>query len=318
MNEIIIYTTNDGMYYTFCIFIAWYLSERGYKVKFIKDNNEIKECLKIKNNAIIPYGIEQQELFFNSKIYSLLDNKSSCYNLLKKYGNILKDTKINLIKSYTKDYIKNKNKNIKKKFIIKPNTGLGSRGIIFVEDYIYNLINDYPDYQIQDIINNDCGYELSCVCKDGKVISSICIKTTIIKRTLYSYMKGISGVTCYNKNLLEFAKKILENIKYNGFIEFEFIEENKKIYFMECNARLSGWVNNEYFFEKIIIPYLKEFYKINIPTLINYSNDNNIIMCDKKSRINIVKSIFLNLKNLENILNKGEFGLIYFKYLFNL
>ena len=39
MNKIIIYTTNDGMYYTFCIFIAWYLSQRGNKVKFIKDNN---------------------------------------------------------------------------------------------------------------------------------------------------------------------------------------------------------------------------------------------------------------------------------------
>ena len=313
MKEIILYITNDGEYYFFCIFIAWYLSQRGYKVKFIKD---IKECLKIKNNAIIPYGIEQQELFFNSKIYSLLDNKTGCYNLLEKYSNILKDTKINLIKSYTKDYIKNKNKNIKKKFIIKPNTGHGSKGIIYAEDYIYNLINKYPDYQIQDIINNECGYELSCVCKDGKLISSICIKTTIVKRSFISYIKGINGIVCYKKNLLEFAKKILENIKYNGFVEFEFIEENKKIYLMECNARLSGWVNNEYFFEKIIIPYLKEFYKINIPTQLNYSNDKNIIFSDVKSRLNLVKTTILNFENLENIINKGEFGLTYIMNLF--
>ena len=79
MKEIILYITKDGVYYFFCIFIASYLSQRGYKVKFIKENKEIKEFLKTKNHAIIPYGIEQQELFFNSKIYSLLDNKSSCY-----------------------------------------------------------------------------------------------------------------------------------------------------------------------------------------------------------------------------------------------
>jgi hypothetical protein len=316
MKEIILYITKDGIYYFFCIFIATYLSQRGYKVKFIKENKEIKECLKTKNHAIIPYGIEQQELFFNSKIYSILDNKSNCYKFLEKYNDILKDTKINLINSYTKDYIKNKNKNVKNKFIIKPNTGLGSKGIIYAEDYIYNLINEYPDYQIQDIINNECGYELSCVCKNGKVISSICIKTTIVKRSFISYIKGINGVVCYKKNLLEFAKKILENIKYNGFIEFEFIKENKKIYLMECNARLSGWVNNEYFFEKIIIPYLKEFYNINIKTNIIHSNNKNIIMSDIKSRFNLIKSTILNFENLENIENKGEFGLTFIMNLF--
>ncbi len=310
MKEIILYITEDGIYYFFCIFIAWYLSQRGFEVKFIKDYKLIKKCLK-NNNIIIPYGIEQQELFFKSKIYNILDNKSDCYKFLEKYMDILKETKINLINSYTKDYIKNREINLKKKFILKPNTGRGSKGILFLDDYIYNLINKYPDHQIQDIINNECGYELSCVCKNGKIISHICIKTTIVKRSFISYIKGISGIVCYKKNLLEFTKRILKNIKYNGFIEFEFIEDNKKIYLMECNARISGWVNNEYFFEKIIIPYIKEFYNINLQTNLINSNNNNIIMSDIQSRFNLIKSTLLNFENLENITNKTEFGLTY-------
>jgi hypothetical protein len=85
---------------------------------------------------------------------------------------------------------------------------------------------------------------------------------------------------------------------------------------MECNARLSGWVNNEYFFEKIIIPYLKEFYNINEKTNIIHSNDKNIIISDIKSRFSLIKSTILNFENLENIVNKGEFGLTYFMNLF--
>ena len=104
---------------------------------------------------------------------------------------------------------------------------------------MYNLIKEFPDHQIQDIINNDCGYELSCVCKNGKIISSICIKTKLANRSVFSYIKGITGEVCYKKDLLKFAEVILQKIKYNGFIEFEFIKDKNNIYIMECkNIRL--------------------------------------------------------------------------------
>ena len=297
MTEIIIYVREDGIFYFFSFFIAWYLTEYNIKVKFRTDIKNYKK------NIIIPFGVEQQEILFKSNIYKMLDNKSNFYNFLNK----INKTNIKLIKTYDNKYIKHNGENIKKKFIIKPNDGFGSKGIVYKEDYIYNLIKEYPEHQIQDIINNDCGYELSCVCKNGKIISNICIKTKIVNRSIFSYIKGITGTVCYKKDLLKFATKILKKINYNGFIEFEFIKDNKCIYIMECNARISGWVNNKYYYEKIIIPYIKEFYNISIPTTLDYLKNTKIIFSDFDSRINLIKNMIINNKNFDSIINKKEF-----------
>lgn len=305
MTEIIIYVRKDGIFYFFSIFIAWYLTQNNINIIFRTDIKYEK------NKIIIPFGVEQQELLYKSKIYRMLDNKSNFYKFIKK----INKTNIKLINSYDNNYIKNNGENIKKNFIIKPNDGFGSKGIIYKEDYIYNLIKEYPEYQIQDIINNDCGYELSCVCKNGKIISSICIKTKLANRSVFSYIKGITGEVCYKKDLLKFAEIILKEIKYNGFIEFEFIKEKDDIYIMECNARISGWVNNEYYYEKIILPYLNEFYNLSLQPKLNYSKNEKIIFSDFDSRVNLVYNMIFDNKKFDNILNCKDF---FYDFLHNL
>jgi len=316
MDEIILYVSKDRSYLFFCIFMAWYFIERGYKVKYYIND----KMINFKNKIIIPFGICQQSNFYKSKIYYDLDNKSTCYEICEKYRNILEITGIKLINYYTKEYIINRKPNIKKKFILKPNDGKGSNGIMYIEDNIYPLINKYKNYQIQDIIDNDCGFEFSCCCINGKIISHICIKTKIIKRDNLEYFKGITGTVVFNKKIYNFAKNFIHQITYNGFAEFEFISKKKnsgerEIYFMECNSRISGWVNNEYYFDKIILPYIKKFYGIEIKPK-KYDETKKIIFSDLSSRINLIKKSVINIKKYKNVLNKKYFYLEFFESIF--
>ena len=53
----------------------------------------------------------------------------------------------------------------------------------------------------------------------------------------------------YNIN---FCRKIIELTKYSGYIEFEFLQNNKKIYIMECNPRIDGSIRSPLYFKEII------------------------------------------------------------------
>ena len=76
MTEIIIYVRKDGIFYFFSIFVAWYLTQNNINIIFRTDiKNE-------KNKIIIPFGVEQQEILFKSKIYRILDNKSNFYKFI--------------------------------------------------------------------------------------------------------------------------------------------------------------------------------------------------------------------------------------------
>ena len=76
---------------------------------------------------------------------------------------------------------------------------------------------------------------------------------------------------------------------------------------MECNARISGWVNNEYYYEKIILPYLNEFYNLSLQLKLNYSKNEKIIFSDFDSRVNLVYKMIFDNKNFDNILNCKDF-----------
>jgi hypothetical protein len=55
--------------------------------------------------------------------------------------------------------------------------------------------------------------------------------------------------------MLPLCESIIKESNYNGFIQFEFIEDtNGTIYLMECNPRMSGSINNPHYFKKLIEP----------------------------------------------------------------
>jgi hypothetical protein len=133
-------------------------------------------------------------------------------------------------------------------------------------------------------------------------------------------LKGITGEVVFNQNIFDFVKKFVSKIKYNGFVEFEFISKKnfnykREIYFMECNSRISGWVNNEYFFDKIILPYIKKVYQIQIESK-KYDETKKIIFSDLASRINLIKNSIRYINAHNNITNKRDFYKQFLKSIF--
>jgi hypothetical protein len=302
MQQIILYISKNGAYYWICFLISWYFAQRKCLVKFTQ-SIDFDNMDNMDNKIIIPCGVKEHCILFKSKIYKKLDNKSKCYKLMNNCKDLL-NSDIKLINSYSYEYIRNNQPNIKKNVIIKPNDGRGSMGIEYKEDYIYNLIEEYTNCQIQDVINNKDGYEFICCCKNGKIISNICMKTNIINRNVLSYVKGIDGYIVENEKIYNFVKIFVESIGYNGFAEFEFIGDEIDIYFMECNARISGWVNDEHIFDKIIIPFINEFYKTNI---LAKTNKNKMLLSATESRIHFITTLINKYDKMDNIINKYDF-----------
>ena len=63
---------------------------------------------------------------------------------------------------------------------------------------------------------------------------------------------------------------MVKECHYSGLIEFEFIEKDKQVYFLEINPRICGHIGqkdinkNSIYYNKIIKPYFKE-YGIDLP-----------------------------------------------------
>ena len=84
---------------------------------------------------------------------------------------------------------------------------------------------------------------------------------------------------------------------------------------MECNARISGWVNNQYYYEKIILPYLNEFYNLSLQPKLNYPKNEKIIFSDFDSRVNLIYNMIVDNKKFDNILNCKDF---LYNFLYNI
>ncbi len=233
------------------------LSDQTYKNYEIK--YEINKKIKLQNNVsnsnifIYTFGISKNV----NNINYVLDDKIKFYDFVIKYNSkINKFNKIHLIPTFNNSI----ETNIKDKYIIKHKNSRGSKDIIIKEDYIRNILNEYPPdtYQIQKFINYNYIYGINCSCVEGKVIGIY----TYINNKVLRKIDYIFGFDHLVKNYIEFiyAKKFvykqIQIIKYTGFIEFEFLVTNNKIYIMECNPRISGAINDPLYYKFVIRPYL--------------------------------------------------------------
>lgn len=206
-----------------------------------------------KAHVIIPFGIKSQTKLYDigtdypefkdkflvssKNTYTILDDKILFYETIEKYG-FLKDSPIKLINSYTKNY-KGQSKN--GQFIIKHRDGVGSLNNRIIEGNIYNIIQNYhQDYQIQDVLTIYKIYGISCVCKNGSIISGLnFISGAVSNKTIHSHL--IQQVVQIDDVFMNIISKIIKEFNYNGLIEFEFLEDtNGQKYLMECNPRISG------------------------------------------------------------------------------
>jgi hypothetical protein len=237
----------------------------NYLLKFnICKNNEIfykiDKIDEIKNFIILPiYGIY-------NKINVDLDNKISFYNYLD--NKILNNIK--LIQTYNNF----KCKNIKKKYMVKHKNGAGSKNNYIIKDYLYNIIKKYDpyDYQIQDYINYNYVYGVECSCINGIIISVLTYEIKSIEKYT-NYMKNIINNTIKFNEIKIMIEKIVKQLNYFGFIEFEFLITNTDIYIMECNPRISGLIISDEYFNIIIKKYIE--YNLNITNILTTTTTNN-------------------------------------------
>ena len=241
------------------------------------------------NSIILPiYGLYNSDYDFDDKI--------SFYDYLKNNENLLKD--IELIPTF--ETLKCKNKF--SKYIVKHKDGKGSKNIFVVEDYLHNIIQKYDIkiYQIQKLIKFKYIFGVNCACKKGQILSFYCYKTKSLSKNDYG---GIIPFKIYNYiqyNIIEnFIYKIISMINYTGFIEFEFLITDKKIYIMECNPRISGVVITQIYCDEIIFKYINNNNSQNVKlhfsknVLIDF-NINNILAKTYPNLIKIILQNFLN------------------------
>lgn len=259
--------------------LLFYLDE--YNIIIILGLENIK-----KEDIVIPCSVEAQSMLYKNNIYNLLDNKSTFYKYLyDNYKNKMEG--VCFIPTYDIHY---NGKNIRSKFFIKPIDGEGSENQIIEMGYIYEIISKYAKtHQIQDVIDIILLYEINFICNEGNIIGSIIHKTTSSTRKTMDYFFGINSIQTVKlpTGIIELCKTIIKDIKYNGFIGFDFIKDiDGVIYIMECNPRITNSLSNPQYFKKLIEPYynLKSGFCDSLTKQISYNGDTKINLFNTPNR----------------------------------
>jgi len=241
------------------------LINNNYKYEIIEN---IKD-FNFDKNIIITFSIlYQYQIFkknYKTNIYGMLDDKINFYTYLKKNDDLLLKNNIFLIPSYDEQY---NGPNILKNFMIKATWGMGCVHNEIKYGNIYDFINQYKNtHQIQDLMDVKHIYGVSICCKMGKILG-IYSYLTIGPISSISFNAERNNKIKYSEVKL-FLKKIVERLDLNGILEFEFLIDNEnKIYIMECNPRISGSLRIPLYFEEIIKPYLNNFHNKDIKEVI--------------------------------------------------
>lgn len=235
----------------------------GYDVKIINDATNINPD----NNALIATNVDLQYNIFKKRcifgnIYNLWNDKIAFYNYLKNNSYLLDG--LQLIPQYDSSY---KGPNITKEFFVKHKDGWSSKFNQKIYGNIYNLIASYgTNNQIQDIMNIKHIYGVSVSCLRGKIIG---VYTYLSNEGLTPEMNA-AGFKASRTNYIKFEKiknfviNIIKRTNFNGIIEFEFIIDHNDItYVMESNPRLSGSLRVQYYFDWVVMPYIRAMHNNN-------------------------------------------------------
>ncbi len=244
-----------------------------------------------KYDIVIPLDVPSQQYYNSLKhskffstttnIYELLDNKTLCYQLVKKHKQVRQIPTFTVDSKYSlEEFVKI---NSSEKYIIKNNTGYAAfyQTILNKNQLLKRTRNSLKDSVVQPKFENFKIYSLDILSKNGIIISDL---FTIVGDNGLSdnglvfadFILGsirtrkIDDPKLYNLSK-QFSEAVIKEFNYSGLIEFEFIiTEDNNIYFLEINPRLCGHIGqkdinrNCVYYNKIIIPYFKE-YGIHLP-----------------------------------------------------
>jgi len=237
------------------------LINKNYEVEVVSNINH----LNIDQNIIMCNNVAGQYEIFKkycaTDIYKMLDCKIGFYNYLKQNNEICLNSNIKYIPTYDNLY---NGPNIHKQFMIKASWGYSCKFNEIKYGNIYDLINQYKNtHQIQDLMNVKHILGISLCCKFGKIIGVYSYLTTGPISTTSFHAERSNKIIFPEVKL--FLKKIVEKLNLNGILEFEFLIDNEnKIYIMECNPRISGSIRVPIFYDNIIKTYINNFHNKDI------------------------------------------------------
>ena len=136
------------------------------------------------------------------------------------------------------------NKTFKFPAVIKPNQGTGSRGFRFIQSmaHLKKTLAEYSqtlnEHHIQTIVpKGGKQYKVQLLRVDSKIVAH-----SAIEKLRYYPVAG--GSSCYNvsiveNNLVSLCSKVLEKLDWNGFADFDLIEDpvSKEVLILEMNPR---------------------------------------------------------------------------------
>lgn len=238
------------------------LNFEGYKIEMIKIINQvdivIPNCEDIFFLSRIKEYANNKVLFFMPEKEILFDlhNKFKYFKYLNENIKIPKTEIIYNIQEIKED----------KNTILKPIFSRFGRSVIrgVTKEKIKNIKIDktYPWVQ-QEFIHGEalCNY---AICQEGKVIAHVVYKPKyLLNEAASTYFEYYE-----DKRLDKFIEEFAETTNYTGQVAFDFIDNGKDVYILECNPRATSGLH--LLSNCIEITDNKEFKKIKEPEKISY------------------------------------------------
>jgi carbamoylphosphate synthase large subunit len=160
--------------------------------------------------------------------------------------------------------------------ILKPRMEYAAKGILFfnkkeeLKSYLekspifrdgYN--QQLPPYIAQEVIRGEL-HDVTACAKDG-IITSILSQQRLV--SLYDFGGGgIINKTTYEPTIMEYAKRIIKFVRWNGVILFDFIKDQEGNYFLlECNPKIWGTTQLTIEAGLNVVQQLIDYFVINKP-----------------------------------------------------
>jgi len=192
------------------------------KIENILIENKISIVIPSFDETLLGWA-GRKEYFLKMGVHIIISDTNTIDTFLDKYKAYLFCKSIDILTpktSLSQEYL-----------LVKPRTGRGGKGI-----YVGNKSISMKDMISQEFIE---GKEFTVDCffdNNGNPIY-------IIPRLRINVQNGKStkGVVVKHKRIEIYIKRISENIRFTGPVNFQFIEnKSKDLYFIECNPRIAG------------------------------------------------------------------------------
>ena len=208
-----------------------------------------KKLEKLRVNFKLPFN--------NYEIAKLLYDKKNFLKFCEKNNILVGD--YHIVSSF-KELSKKININSKKKYILKPVKGSGTKNVFLINKEITKTIrilesrncfeinlknlkklkifNKKNEFILMPYYNGEM-YDVDCIAENGK-INEFCIRLREIKNRFMFYSTGHRVIK--NTKIKKLILKFVKASKLNGICDFDVIKNKDKFYLLEASCRFSGSV----------------------------------------------------------------------------